>query len=95
MPRRASCRRRVQRDSLLAAADRLGSWSPRAVIRTDRRYPGAGARLKAAAPFFCPAAPAYGGMKVRGGCHCGAVRFEAELPEPPVPRSTAIARSAR
>ena len=24
-------------------------------------------------------------MKVHGGCHCGAVRFEAELPEPPVP----------
>ena len=24
-------------------------------------------------------------MKVSGGCHCGAVRFEAELPEPPVP----------
>src|SRR4029079_19839207 len=24
-------------------------------------------------------------MKVKGGCHCGAVRFEAELPEPPVP----------
>ena len=23
-------------------------------------------------------------MKVRGGCHCGAVRFEAETPEPPV-----------
>ena len=23
-------------------------------------------------------------MKVAGGCHCGAVRFEAELPEPPV-----------
>jgi hypothetical protein len=26
-----------------------------------------------------------GGMKIQGGCHCGAVRFEAELPEPPVP----------
>jgi len=24
-------------------------------------------------------------MKVSGGCHCGAVRFEAELPKPPVP----------
>jgi hypothetical protein len=24
-------------------------------------------------------------MKVAGGCHCGAVRFEAELGEPPVP----------
>ena len=24
-------------------------------------------------------------MKATGGCHCGAVRFEAELPEPPVP----------
>jgi hypothetical protein len=24
-------------------------------------------------------------MKVSGGCHCGAVRFEAQLPEPPVP----------
>jgi hypothetical protein len=24
-------------------------------------------------------------MKVQGGCHCGAVRFEAELPAPPVP----------
>lgn len=24
-------------------------------------------------------------MKVQGGCHCGAVRFEAEAPEPPVP----------
>jgi hypothetical protein len=24
-------------------------------------------------------------MKVRGGCHCGAVRFEAQLPAPPVP----------
>ena len=24
-------------------------------------------------------------MKVHGGCHCGAVRFEAELPEAPVP----------
>ncbi len=24
-------------------------------------------------------------MKASGGCHCGAVRFEAELPEPPVP----------
>ena len=24
-------------------------------------------------------------MKVKGGCHCGAVRFEAELAEPPVP----------
>ena len=24
-------------------------------------------------------------MKVSGGCHCGAVRFEAELPEQPVP----------
>ncbi len=24
-------------------------------------------------------------MKVQGGCHCGAVRFEAELPEAPVP----------
>ena len=23
-------------------------------------------------------------MKVQGGCHCGAVRFEAELPDPPV-----------
>ena len=24
-------------------------------------------------------------MIVHGGCHCGAVRFEAELPEPPAP----------
>jgi hypothetical protein len=24
-------------------------------------------------------------MKVAGGCHCGAVRFEAEVPDPPVP----------
>ncbi|HEX8839837.1 MAG TPA: GFA family protein [Sphingomicrobium sp.] len=24
-------------------------------------------------------------MKVSGGCHCGAVRFEAEVSEPPVP----------
>ena len=24
-------------------------------------------------------------MKVKGGCHCEAVRFEAVLPEPPVP----------
>jgi hypothetical protein len=24
-------------------------------------------------------------MIVRGGCHCGAVRFEAKVPEPPVP----------
>ena len=24
-------------------------------------------------------------MKVSGGCHCGSVRFEAELPNPPVP----------
>ena len=24
-------------------------------------------------------------MKVAGGCHCGAVRFEAEVPGPPVP----------
>src|SRR4051794_40496510 len=24
-------------------------------------------------------------MIVRGGCHCGGVRFEAQLPEPPVP----------
>lgn len=24
-------------------------------------------------------------MRVSGGCHCGAVRFEAELGEPPVP----------
>ena len=24
-------------------------------------------------------------MQVSGGCHCGAVRFEAHLPEPPVP----------
>jgi hypothetical protein len=23
-------------------------------------------------------------MKVQGGCHCEAVRFEAEMPEPPV-----------
>ena len=24
-------------------------------------------------------------MKAEGGCHCGAVRFVAELPDPPVP----------
>ena len=24
-------------------------------------------------------------MMAQGGCHCGAVRFEARLPEPPVP----------
>jgi hypothetical protein len=24
-------------------------------------------------------------MKVRGGCHCGAVRFEVEVADPPVP----------
>ena len=24
-------------------------------------------------------------IQVTGGCHCGAVRFEAEVPEPPVP----------
>jgi hypothetical protein len=24
-------------------------------------------------------------MKVSGGCHCGTVRFEAEMPDPPVP----------
>ena len=24
-------------------------------------------------------------MKVAGGCHCGAVRFEAEVPDEPVP----------
>jgi hypothetical protein len=24
-------------------------------------------------------------MKVEGGCHCGAVRFEAEISEAPVP----------
>ena len=23
-------------------------------------------------------------MKVQGGCHCGAVRFEAEVPKPPL-----------
>jgi hypothetical protein len=24
-------------------------------------------------------------LRVEGGCHCGAVRFSADLPEPPVP----------
>jgi hypothetical protein len=24
-------------------------------------------------------------MKISGGCHCGAVRFEAEVPDPPIP----------
>jgi hypothetical protein len=24
-------------------------------------------------------------VKIEGGCHCGAVRFEAKVPEPPVP----------
>ncbi len=23
-------------------------------------------------------------MKIEGGCHCGAIRFEIEIPEPPV-----------
>jgi hypothetical protein len=49
-------------------------------------------QLKAAwlprAAFFLPVlpvAPTQRPMKVQGGCHCGAVRFEAELPDPPVP----------